>query len=54
MTNGAGNMAAGGRRSKTSKGGNRGKGFAGDVGLMAIWPLQKGGWMGGAGVERDG
>ena len=34
MTNGAANSE--GRRSKTSKGGNRGKGYVGGAGLMAI------------------
>src|ERR1035437_10665052 len=43
MTDGTANTAVGGRRSKTSKGGNRGKGYGGGAARsMAIWLLRVG------------
>ena len=55
MTDGATNSAAWCRRSKTSKGGNRGKGCGGGAERsMAIWPRPVGMPMGGDGAEQAG
>jgi hypothetical protein len=55
MTDGVANCAAWGRRSKTSKVGNRGKGYGGGAArAMAIWRRPVGLPMGADGVEQAG
>jgi hypothetical protein len=55
MTDGAATSEGWGRRSKTSKGGNRGQGYGGGAArAMAIWRRRVGRLMGAEGVEQDG